>query len=393
MTPVSDSLSFDNTQIAFSYKTNSELRRSNLIYSAINKRWFVQFGGWITPILIKLHAPILGIIKATVFKQFCAGENLEQSAVTINKLARYEVGTILDYGVEAKETDEDFDKAVREFIRAIEFAKRNSHVPFISVKLTGLSRFALLEKIHAKEKLSDEETQEWQRVSNRLHRICKAANDGGIGVMIDAEETWIQDPVDQITMEMMKFYNRARATVYNTFQLYRTDRLEYLKTIVNYSLNEKFILGAKLVRGAYMEKERDRAIKNDYPSPIYPDKKSCDDAFDAAVKFCMNHIEHMAVCVASHNEQSNLLATQIVDAMAINHNHPHLYFSQLYGMSDHLTFNLADSGFNVTKYIPYGPVRDVVPYLMRRAKENTSVAGQMGRELSLLKKEMKRRAI
>ena len=259
MNTVSDSLSFDNTQIAFSYKSNSELRRSNLVYTFINSNRFVQFGGWITPILLKIHAPILGIIRATVFKQFCAGESLEQSASTINRLARYEVGTILDYGVEAKETDEDFDSGVREFVRSIEFAKRNAHVPFIAVKLTGLARFALLEDLHNGKTFREEQKQEWQKVMNRLHRICKAASDGGIGVMLDAEETWIQKPVDAAALEMMKFYNRQRAIVFNTFQLYRTDRLEFLKQSFDQSVKEKFVLGAKLVRGAYMEKERDRA--------------------------------------------------------------------------------------------------------------------------------------
>ena len=393
MTPVSDTLSFENTQIAFSYKSNNELRRSNLIFTFINSNRFVQFGGWITPILLKLRMPITGIIRATVFKQFCAGESLEQSAATINKLARYEVGTILDYGVEAKETDEEFEKAVREFIRAIEFAKRNSHVPFISVKITGLARFALLEKLNENKKLEENEIQEWQKVMNRLHRICKAANDGGIGVMLDAEETWIQKPLDEVATEMMKFYNRHRATVFNTFQLYRTDRLEYLQEMHAYSRKEKFVLGIKLVRGAYMEKERERAEKMGYVSPIQPNKESCDDDFNKAVEYCLNNIESLSVCVASHNEKSNLIATELVDKIGINHNHQNLHFSQLYGMSDNLTFNLADAGFNVSKYIPYGPVRDVVPYLLRRAKENTSVAGQTGRELALIKKEMKRRVI
>lgn len=384
-------LSFDNTEIAFAYKSEKELRKSNFLFKLINNNTLVNIGTRLTPLAFKLHLPINSIVKSTIFDHFCGGENLNESLVVIDKLAKFNVGTILDYGVEGKQSDEDFDHAVEEFLKAIIFAGGNKNVPFLSLKITGIARLTLLEKIADKKSLSESETVEWNRVKGRMHRICKCAFDNGKSMMIDAEETWIQQPVDDLVEEMSRFYNKERAVVYNTIQHYRHDRLSFLEMSFKKAKAENYILALKLVRGAYMEKERARAIKMNYPSPINADKISTDKDYNAGVQFCLNNINDISVCVASHNENSNLLAAKFLIDKQLPHDHPNVHFSQLLGMSDHITFNLANAGFNVTKYVPYGPVKDVVPYLMRRAQENTSVSGQMGRELSLLKKELARR--
>lgn len=393
MPHISSPVSFENTEIAFSYKSNKELKKSVWLFSLMNQNWLVKIGTRITPFAFKLNLPIHGLVKATIYEHFCGGESLEECAAVTKKLADYHVETILDYGVEAKETDEEFDKAVREFLRAIDFAKQNKHVPFVSIKVTGIAAFALLEKRQTGEKLSDAEVLAWNLVKGRLHKICKAAHDAGIGIMMDAEETWIQDPVDELAMEMMKFYNKEKPIVYNTLQMYRTDRLHFLKASLEIARESNFILALKLVRGAYMEKERRRATEKNYTSPIQPDKLSTDHDYDEAVRICMDNLDIISCCVASHNEKSSLVATEIAKKKNIPPSHPHLHFSQLYGMSDNITFNLAHAGYNVSKYVPYGPVKDVVPYLMRRAQENTSVSGQSSRELLLLKKEINRRKI
>jgi proline dehydrogenase len=315
---------------------------------------------------------------------------------------------ILDYGVEGGESSEKaFDHACEEFIRVVDYAATQPNIPFISIKVTGISRFGLLEKLdrsveetagtlmsrydHAIASLTEEERAEWQRVNDRMIRICSVAAEKQVGVLVDAEETWIQDPVDVLTILMMDRFNRDKAVVYNTAQLYRHDRLAFVKDSLEAAQKRGFILGIKLVRGAYMEKERERAVEKGYPSPIQPDKSATDRDYDQAVALCIEHIAHVAFIVASHNEESNLLATRLLDKKGLPHDHPHVHFSQLYGMSDNITFNLAKSGCSVSKYLPFGPIRDVIPYLMRRAQENTSVAGQTGRELGLRKKEIARR--
>jgi len=325
-------------------------------------------------------------------------------------LGQYNVQVILDYGVEGGDNGEaGFDHACDEFIRVIEYAATQPNIPFMSVKVTGIARFGLLEKldksvdihsgslmkryVKALEELTEEEKIEWQNVSNRLHRICQAAREKNVGVFIDAEETWIQDPVDVITTLMMEQYNKEKAVVFNTFQLYRHDRLKFLKDSHEAAEQRNFILGAKLVRGAYMEKERERARLMNYPSPIQRNKESTDLDFNLAMEFCIKYISKISLVMASHNESSNLHTTKILDAKGIPHNHPHIHFSQLYGMSDNITFNLAKAGFSVSKYLPFGPIKDVIPYLMRRAQENSSVSGQTGRELGLIKKEMQRRGM
>jgi len=393
MPEVSSPVSFENTEIAFSYKSDKELKQAAWLFSLINQNWLVKIGTRLTPLAFKLKLPIKGLVRVTIYDQFCGGETLEECAPVTERLAQHSVETILDYGVEAKVTDEEFDKSVNEFLKAIAFARQNHHVPFVSIKVTGIGAFSLFEKLHAKLKLSDAEFLSWNLVKGRMHKLCKAAHDAGIGVMVDAEETWIQDPIDELAMEMMRFYNKEKPIVYNTVQLYRTDRLAFLKSSFEKAKQSGFILAEKLVRGAYMEKERRRAAEMNYQSPIQPNKEATDHDYDAALEFCLENTDRISCCVATHNEHSCMLATKLAEKKNIQPAQPHLHFSQLYGMSDNITFNLAHAGYNVTKYVPYGPVKDVVPYLMRRAQENTSVSGQSSRELLLLRKELKRREI
>jgi proline dehydrogenase len=359
--------------------------------------WLVQAGTRLTPRALKLRLPIRGIIRNTIFQQFVGGETLEQTATVGNVLGKYGVQVILDYGVEGKEGEENFDHATEQFIKVIEYAATQPNIPFISIKVTGLARFELLETLNDAPRLRsgihdhEAEIDEWNRVKDRMYHICDVAAEKNVGVLIDAEESWIQDPVDRLTMEMMEEFNHEKAIVYNTIQLYRHDRLNFLHLSHRIASDKKFVLGVKLVRGAYMEKERTRAASLGYASPIQPDKQSSDRDYDAAVKYCIDNIDEIATIVASHNEQSNLLATQLMEEKGLSHNHAHLHFSQLYGMSDNITFNLAKEGFSVSKYLPFGPIKDVIPYLMRRAQENSSVSGQTGRELGLIERELKRR--
>lgn len=401
-------ISFDNTEFAFEYKTNKQLRKARFLFSLMGKPWLVKIGTRLAPWSIKAGLPVKGIIRNTIFAQFVGGETLNETALVAKKLGQYNVQAILDYGVEGKEGEENFDHACEEFIRVITYAATQPNIPFMSVKVTGFARFALLEKLdvmmHAAEgtlmkrflksidQLTHNEKEEWHHVRHRMMRICEAAAENRIGVFVDAEETWIQDPVDALTILMMDTFNKQRCVVYNTIQHYRHDRLQFLKDSHTAAVERNFILGAKLVRGAYMEKERKRAEENNYPSPIQPDKESSDNDYNAGVKFCIDNIGRIALVVASHNEYSNLYATQLLQEKSLPLNHPHIHWSQLYGMSDNITFNLAHAGCSVSKYLPFGPIKDVIPYLMRRAQENTSVKGQTGRELGLIKKELERRA-
>lgn len=399
-----DTISFENTQNAFAYKSDKELKKAKFLFSTMAKPLLVKFGTKITPGLIKWKFPVNGLIRNTIFSQFVGGESLEETSEVVKKLDPFHVQIILDYGVEGKEGEENFDKATEEFIKVIRYAASQPHVPFMSIKVTGLARFALLEKLHAcadyndtvngivsVNTLTDDEKKEWERVAMRLTKICKVADESDTSVLIDAEETWIQNPVDALTMQMMQQFNIKKPVIYNTIQLYRHDRLQFLKDSYEASVRNKFLLGMKPVRGAYMEKERKRAQQLNYPSPIQPDKEHTDNDYNAALEFCIRHIGNTFLVVASHNEYSNLYATQLMEQQNISPDSSHVYFSQLYGMSDNITFNLAKAGFNASKYLPFGPIKDVVPYLMRRAQENTSVSGQTGRELSLIKKELARR--
>jgi proline dehydrogenase len=383
---------FSNTEIAFKYRSNREMSRARFLFSSMSSPWLTRVGMKMTQFAISNKIPIQGLIKSTLFDQFCGGETMEEAGKTAAMLAKYGVSTILDYGVEGKESEEDFEKAVPEFIKAIKYAAANKNIPFISMKITGFAYFALLEKIHSGAALSEDEKGAWQRVYNRIDTICKAASDNGIMVLVDAEESWIQIPVDNLTDAMMEKYNKTKVVVFNTFQFYRHDRLAFLKQSYQLAQQKGYLLGAKLVRGAYMEKERARAVEKGYESPIQPNKEAADRDYDAGVQFCLENIASLGLFVGTHNE------TSCMKAATYMHNHnfdsatrDRVWFSQLYGMSDNISFNLAHSSYHVAKYLPYGPVKDVIPYLMRRAQENTSVAGQTGRELSLINQEIKRR--
>lgn len=405
---IQPAISFDNTEFAFEYKSDKEIRKARLLFSMMGQPLLVKMGTRLTPWAIKVGLPVRGIIRNTIFSQFVGGETLEETAIVAKKLGEYKVQVILDYGVEGGDDGEKgFDHSTEEFIRVIQYAATQPNIPFMSIKVTGFARFALLEKLDdmmnkgtgtlmkrylkAIDDLPPGEREEWHRVRRRMMYICETAADKKIGVLVDAEETWIQDPVDALTILMMDSFNKKNVVVYNTIQHYRQDRLKFLKDSCEAAEERDFILGAKLVRGAYMEKERKRAAEKDYPSPIQPDKESSDRDYNDGVTFCIEHIDRIALIVASHNEYSNLLATQLLQQKGLSLNHPHVHFSQLYGMSDNITFNLAHAGCSVSKYLPFGPIKDVIPYLMRRAQENTSVKGQTGRELGLIKKELKRR--
>ncbi|MBC7904419.1 MAG: proline dehydrogenase family protein [Gemmatimonadaceae bacterium] len=401
-------ISFDNTENAFEYKSDAALKKANFLFKSMGYQLLVQLGTRITPWAIRAGLPIKGIIRNTIFEQFVGGESLAETAPVAKTLGKYGVQVILDYGVEGGDYGEDgLNNACDEFIRVIEYAATQPNIPFMSIKVTGIARFALLEKIdgimakdkgtlmkrfaRATEQLSEEETREWHRVQDRLNKICSIAAAKKVGVLVDAEETWIQDPVDVLTILMMDKYNREVPVVYNTVQLYRHDRLQFLRDSFEAATQKSFLLAVKIVRGAYMEKERRRAEELNYPSPIQKDKTSTDTDYNLAIAYCIENIDRIAVIVASHNEYSNLYAVSMMQEKKLALNHPHIHFSQLYGMSDNITFNLAKAGCAVSKYLPFGPIRDVVPYLMRRAQENSSVAGQTGRELALIKKELARR--
>ncbi len=384
---------FNNTEVAFKYRNNSELKRARFLFSSMGSPLLTSIGMKLTKIAISWKLPVKGIIKTTLFNQFCGGETMDEAGQTAGMLAKYGVSTILDYGVEGKESEHDFDAAVPEFIKAIKYAAANKNIPFISIKITGFAHFALLEKVHEGKTLSADEKAAWDRVYKRIDSICAAAAANGIMVLVDAEESWIQVPVDDLTNAMMEHYNKTKVVVFNTFQMYRHDRLVYLKESYKVAHQKGYLLGAKLVRGAYMEKERARAAEKGYPSPIQPDKQATDKDYDEATMFCLEHLADIALFVGTHNEASCMKVVQYMDSHKIPANTDRVYFSQLFGMSDNISFNLANSHYHVAKYLPYGPVKDVIPYLMRRAQENTSVAGQTGRELSLIDQEMKRRKL
>ena len=390
-------ISFDNTNIAFAYKSTKELKAAKFLFNTMDYPWFSAVGVRLTPFLMKTGLPIHGIIRKTIFKQFVGGETLGETAAVGKILSDYNVQVILDYGVEGKEGEANFEEATEQFIRVIQYAASQKNIPFISVKVTGFARFGLLQTLNEAPRLRsgihdhEEEVNEWERVRERMFRICAAAAENGIGVLVDAEESWIQDPVDRLVIEMMEIFNKEKPIVYNTIQLYRHDRLSFLRLSHTIAKQQDFILAVKLVRGAYMEKERLRAVQNNYPSPIQNDKSFTDGDYNAAVAYCIDHLNEIAVIIASHNEYSNLHAAEILDTKGIAHNHPHVHFSQLYGMSDNITFNLADAGYSVSKYLPFGPIREVIPYLMRRAQENSSLNGQTSRELLLIRKELERR--
>jgi proline dehydrogenase len=390
-------LSFDNTEKAFAYKSNKDLGKAKFLFSTMSYPFFVPIGTRLTPFLMKTGLPINGIIRNTIFKQFVGGETLEETAEVGNMLGKYNVQVILDYGVEGKESEANFDAATEQFVKVVEYAATQKNIPFISVKVTGVARFSLLQTLNDAPRLrsgihdNELENDEWERVKDRIYHICEIASQHNIGVLVDAEETWIQDPIDRLVMELMEAFNKEKIVVFNTIQLYRHDRLDFLKLSHRIAKQSGFLLGVKLVRGAYMEKEKSRANQQGYPNPIQANKNNTDRDFNEAVTYCIENINDISVIIASHNEQSNLLAFDLITQKNIALHHPHIHFSQLYGMSDNITFNLAANGCSVSKYLPFGPIRDVIPYLMRRAQENSSVSGQTGRELALIKREVERR--
>ncbi len=385
------SVSFSDTKIAFSSLSSGDLKRSYWLFKLVSNPAFVSAGKHLTDFALGIHFPIKWIIKPTIFKQFCGGETVEESRKKVEELGVFNIKSVLDYSIEGKESEADFDNCTDEIISIINEAKQNKNIGFSVFKPTGVARFALLEKISADLTLTNSEKEEYNRVKNRFDRICKLSYELGIPVFVDAEESWIQAAVDALVDTMMVTYNKEKAIVYNTFQMYRKDRLDFLKKCFAKAKQSGYLIGAKLVRGAYMEKERERAGKMNYISPINETKESTDQLYDDALKFCIDNLSTISFCCASHNEKSAMLVVDLMKQKSIPVNHPHIYFSQLLGMSDHITYNLAHAGYNVSKYVPYGPVRDVVPYLIRRAQENTSVKGQTGRELSLIIKEVERR--
>ena len=385
-------ISFDNTEIAFAGKSDNDLQWSYRLFNMIGKPWLVKFGKVATNVAFSLHLPVKGMIKKTIFKQFCGGETIEDCSTKIAELGQFNIGTILDYSVEGKSSDEDLDHTRDEIIRTIMAAKSNGHIPFAVFKITGVARTDLLRKTnHADAELSDKEKKDFADAMARVDAICKAAFEADVPLFIDAEDSWFQDVIDRMTNAMMAKYNKEKAIVYNTLQMYRHDRLDFLKKTHREAVAGGYYAGIKMVRGAYMEKEREVAEKEGYPSPIQPDKASTDRDYDLGLEYVVENIERFALCAGTHNEKSSLKLVDLMEAKGIAKDDKRIYFAQLLGMSDHISFNVAHAGYNVAKYVPYGPVKEVMPYLIRRAEENTSVAGQTGRELSLIISEKKRR--
>jgi len=389
----SNPVSFDNTAIAFKALTNKELKKASRLFALFNMEWMVAVGSSFTEKIMKLGIPIQSLVKPIIYNHFCGGEDLTACTPLIRELAQRKVGVLLNYGVEAKSSDKEYEWSVQQNLQAIELAGKERNIKAVCIKLTGFGRVGLFEKIQQKETLNTAEEQELAAINERFDRLCKAALANEVALYVDAEESWIQDPIDAMTLERMTMNNRKTAIIFNTYQLYRNDKLKDLMADVEKAKAAGYILGAKLVRGAYVEKENEFANEAGKSSPIHTSKAGSDDDFNKALQYCVEHIESVSFCVASHNEHSCLLLTQLLRERAIAFNHPHVSVSQLYGMGDHITYNLADSGINCTKYLPFGPVKEVIPYLIRRAQENGSVEGQMGRELKLLATERKRRGI
>lgn len=384
-------VSFSNTKIAFNSKSKLQLHKAYYLFKLMGNPFLSKMGGEVAKLAIKLHLPIKGIIKNTVFEQFCGGESIEECSMRIDKLAQYHVKTILDYSVEGKASEKDFNRTMKQTLASLNFANKNANIPFAVFKVTGIARFELLEKVNFGKKLTEEEQKEYDRALHRINKICRKASQYKIPVMIDAEESWIQDAIDSIVEDMMRKYNKETAIIYNTLQMYRHDRLDYLKKVHKDSKNKGYFLGMKLVRGAYMEKENARAQKLGYPTPIQPNKEASDRDYDLALEYSCENIHGISICAGTHNEESSQYLIKLMKLYNIEKGSAKIYFAQLLGMSDHISYNLAADGYNTVKYVPYGPVKDVLPYLIRRADENTSIAGQTSRELNLIIQERKRR--
>lgn len=384
---------FNNTAVAFSLKSDTELERAYFLFKLIESEPLVKIGTAVTNFALKAHLPVEGLIRSTVFDHFCGGVNEVDCLSVVDRMFTKGVSSVLDYSVEGKEEEAQFDVALEMTIRTIDFAKERLAIPFAVFKPTGFGRFALYEKLGEGKTLTASEQEEWNRVVARFEKVCQIAFDKDVALLIDGEESWMQDAADDLVAKMMKKFNKQKAVIFNTLQMYRWDRLDYLKKLHAEAKVEGFHIGMKLVRGAYMEKENKRAEEKGYPTPICASKQATDENYDAAVSYMLDNIDMMAVFAGTHNENSSYQLMQLMHEKGIAKNDIRVFFGQLYGMSDNISYNLAANGYNVAKYLPFGPVRDVMPYLIRRAEENTSVAGQTSRELTLIKKERERRKL
>lgn len=382
---------FNNTQIAFSLKSDTELERAYFLFKLIDNQPLVRIGTAVTNFAIKANLPVEGLIRATVFDHFCGGVNEEDCISVVDKMFEKGVSSVLDYSVEGKEEEEQFDAVLNKTLKLIDFAKEKTAIPFAVFKPSGFGRIDLYQAIGENKKLSEAEIEEWNRVVARFDTVCKAAFDNDVALLIDSEESWMQNAADDLVLTMMQKYNKSKPIVFNTLQMYRWDRQDYLKKIHKKAQQEGFYIGMKLVRGAYMEKENERAIVMGYPTPICVSKEATDENYNAALNYMINSIDFMSVFAGTHNELSTYFLMNLMHEKGLNKNDSRIWFGQLFGMSDNISFNLAASGYNVAKYLPFGPVKDVMPYLIRRAEENTSVAGQTSRELSMIKAERNRR--
>ena len=382
---------FNNTQVAFSLKSDTELDRAYFLFKMIANQPLVRIGTAVTNFALKANLPVEGLIRATVFDHFCGGINEVDCLSVVDKMFTKKVSSVLDYSVEGKEEEDQFDAALDMTLKTIEFAKERQAIPFAVFKPTGFGRFELYEKIGEQQALTSDEQAEWNRVVDRFDIVCKDAHSKNVALLIDGEESWMQDAADDLVTKMMRKYNKEKAIVFNTLQMYRWDRLDYLKKLHEQAKNEGFFIGMKLVRGAYMEKENARAEEKGYPSPICDSKEATDENYDAAVRYMTDHLDIMSLFVGTHNELSTYTLMELMQEKGIKTNDERIWFGQLYGMSDNISYNLADHEYNVAKYLPFGPVKDVMPYLIRRAEENTSVEGQTSRELEMIKAERNRR--
>lgn len=384
-------MSFDNTENAFKYKSDKELKRAQFLFSTMSSPNAASLGISLAKWVINWNLPFKGLIKKTIYEQFCGGENLKEISTTTQRLAEYKVGVCLDYGVEGAADEAAFDATVKAFEDTILFAANKDNIPFIPLKITGFGASEILEKVSAGTTLSEADNSAWLRIKQRIDKVCELCSQNSKMVLIDAEESWMQQAMDDLTDEMMEKYNKEKVVVFNTFQMYRHDRLAFIKASHKKAKEKSYLLGVKIVRGAYMEKERDSALEKGYLSPIQPNKEATDRDFNLAIDYCFENLNELALFIGTHNEASSQKGVDLLAAKGLPNNHPHIFFSQLYGMSDNITFNLAAEGYNASKYLPYGALKDVIPYLLRRAQENTSVAGQTSRELFLINKEIARR--
>lgn len=384
---------FENTATAFQLKTDSQLERAYFLFKMIANQPLVRIGTAATSFALKANLPVEGLIRSTVFDHFCGGVNEDDCIPVIEKLYEKGVSSVLDYSVEGKSSKDQFDSALARVLSLIDFADQKDAMPIAVFKPTGFGRFSLYQKKTEGETLTQDEQAEWERIVNRFDQVCSLAKKRNVEVLIDAEESWMQAAADELVELMMEKYNKEKPIVYNTLQTYRWDRLDYLKELHERAKNKGFKIGIKVVRGAYMEKERERAKEKEYESPICKDKSATDNNFNATMTYMLAHLEDISIFIGTHNEESSYLAMELMQKHHINKNDQRVWFGQLFGMSDHISYNLASEGYNVAKYVPFGPVKDVMPYLIRRAEENTSVAGQTSRELDLISRERKRRSL